>query len=320
MPELRSPPRLHSAALGRLNTSAGSISETTLPRFFFPTPTTSFVEKTGRTSGSSFVAKRKVCRTCYWHIDSMCSCICWRISGDADAMCSCMRCCISGDIDLTCSCISALRSSGDFAVIIFSCIPAHIADMSDDAMPAPPAGMAIPLGCIWFWGWACLWLRLVSQPASTDNASSAAAATRSERLHDFSCSIQIGTTPPAASETRRAAAGGIFSHSHASACSLAHPAAFVGAPSAGSGTFLAVLHLMLPAFVSAHVADSSTGLAQRSGCFTTPRHEPRSDTAQLGAIDIKCDAAGHHLRIVFPQARGGAHVARVRAVVTGINT
>lgn len=40
-----------------------------------------------------------------------------------------MRCCISRDIDFMCSCISALRSSGDFAAIIFSCTPAHIAGL-----------------------------------------------------------------------------------------------------------------------------------------------------------------------------------------------
>jgi hypothetical protein len=113
---------------------------------------------------------------------------------------------------------------------------------------------------------------------------------------------------------------GSISHSRASARSLAHPTAFVGAPPAGRRTFLAVLHLMLSAFVSAHVADGSACLAQRACGFATARDEPGGDPAQPGTIDVKRDAAGHYLRLVFLQARGSAHVACVRAVVAGIET
>jgi len=99
-----------------------------------------------------------------------------------------------------------------------------------------------------------------------------------------------------------------------------HAPALIGTPAAGGGTILAVLHLMLCAFVGAHVADRRARIANRFCSFATPCHHRCGRPAQLRAIDIERNAAGHHLDVVFLQASRGAHVARIGAIVTGFDT
>jgi hypothetical protein len=94
---------------------------------------------------------------------------------------------------------------------------------------------------------------------------------------------------------------------------LAHAAAFLGAPAAGLGACLAVLGLVVTAFVCAGFAHRGAEGARRTVVCAAARHEGDGQAANLGAIDVERDAAGHRFGVRLLQASDGA-------VVTGIGT
>ena len=81
-----------------------------------------------------------------------------------------------------------------------------------------------------------------------------------------------------------------------------------------------MLHLVLGALVTARLADLGAKLAERSGEFAAPGHEGGSQATDLCAVHVECDAARHHLDVVFLQAGRRTHVAGVGAGVAGIDT
>ena len=78
-----------------------------------------------------------------------------------------------------------------------------------------------------------------------------------------------------------------------------HPATFVGACKADGGAFLAVVHFVLLAFLTASLAYLGTQRANCIGMFAAAGHGRRSEGTGLGAIDVQRDAPGHHLHIVL---------------------
>lgn len=106
---------------------------------------------------------------------------------------------------------------------------------------------------------------------------------------------------------------------HRQSMCAGHAPALIGTPAAGGSAILAVLHLVLCAFVGAHVANRRARGANRFCSIAAPCHHRCGYPAQLRAIDIERDAAGHHLDVVFLQASRRAHVASIGAIVTGFD-
>ena len=99
-----------------------------------------------------------------------------------------------------------------------------------------------------------------------------------------------------------------------------HPAALFGTAPAGGGAILAVLRLVLGAFVAACLAYLSANLAKRFRKLAAPRHIARSQSADLGTVHVERNAARHHLDVIFLQAGRRAHIAGVGAGITSFNT
>lgn len=77
--------------------------------------------------------------------------------------------------------------------------------------------------------------------------------------------------------------------------------------------------VVLAAFVGASQAYLTAGPAKMLCQFAVPGHCVRGEAAHGRAIDIKRDAAGHHLDIVFLKAGRHAHIAGSSARVAGVN-
>lgn len=76
----------------------------------------------------------------------------------------------------------------------------------------------------------------------------------------------------------------------------------------GFGTFLAMRHFMFGTFVAAGLAGISAQRTDRLGVGATPGHGRYSQCTNLGAIDIQCNALGHHLDVGFVQTGSCAMV------------
>lgn len=78
-----------------------------------------------------------------------------------------------------------------------------------------------------------------------------------------------------------------------------HPAAFFRTSAACLCAFLAMLHLMLAAFIPASITNFRTSLADGAGKRTAASHIAGCKAANLGAVDVQCDTASHRLRILL---------------------
>ncbi len=81
-----------------------------------------------------------------------------------------------------------------------------------------------------------------------------------------------------------------------------------------------MLRLMLPALAPAGIADFCAKGADSRREFTPARHESCRERANVRAIAIELDAAGHHFDVLLVQALGRAMFARRRAGVAGVDT
>lgn len=99
-----------------------------------------------------------------------------------------------------------------------------------------------------------------------------------------------------------------------------HPAAFVSAAPACRCALLAMLGLMLSAFLAASIANVGARLANSRGKFTATRHVCRSHSANLCAIHVELNAARHFLDILFRQAGNGAVIAGSCAGIAFVDT
>lgn len=99
-----------------------------------------------------------------------------------------------------------------------------------------------------------------------------------------------------------------------------HAPAFIGASPAGLGAFLAMAHLMSGAFVAAGFANFRACLAKQAGHFAAAGHISCSQAADLCAIHVEGNTAGHGFRIGFLQAGCRAMVAGCRTIVARFDT
>lgn len=95
--------------------------------------------------------------------------------------------------------------------------------------------------------------------------------------------------------------------------------AFLSATLAGFCAFLAMTHFMLGAFIAASLADIGAELAQRLGELAASCHVRSSHAADLRAIHVQRNAAGHHFYILLLQAGSRTMVARNGAGVACID-
>jgi len=100
----------------------------------------------------------------------------------------------------------------------------------------------------------------------------------------------------------------------------AHLPACRGAVATGLRATLAVVHLVLTAFLGAGRADVGAQGAELGRELTAARHEARRQAADLGAVDVRRNAARHHLDIVFAKTGSGALVTGQRARIAGVYT
>ena len=81
-----------------------------------------------------------------------------------------------------------------------------------------------------------------------------------------------------------------------------HLVALLSALLAGFDTLLAVLHLMVGAFVTAGLADVCAQGANGCGMLAAAGHGCCGQRADLGTIYIQGDALCHHLHVLLLQA------------------
>lgn len=99
-----------------------------------------------------------------------------------------------------------------------------------------------------------------------------------------------------------------------------HAPAFIGTSPASLGAFLAMAHLMSGAFVAAGFANFRACLAKQAGHFAAAGHISRSQAADLCAIHVEGNTAGHGFWIGFLQAGCRAMVASCRTIVARFDT
>ena len=92
------------------------------------------------------------------------------------------------------------------------------------------------------------------------------------------------------------------------------------AAAAGLSAFFAVLGMgtVLLALVATGLANLGTYFQQVGGVLGATGHEAGGQGADIGAVAVKADAAGHHFYILFLQAGGGAVLAGGDAGVEGV--
>lgn len=101
--------------------------------------------------------------------------------------------------------------------------------------------------------------------------------------------------------------------------SAGHAAAFLGAAPAGLRALLAMCHLVAFALFAAGVAYVGAGLADHAGHFAAARHIAGRHPADVGAVDIECNAARHRLGVGFLQAGSRAVVACNGTGITAVD-
>jgi hypothetical protein len=100
----------------------------------------------------------------------------------------------------------------------------------------------------------------------------------------------------------------------------AHLAARPRAAAAHTGAILAVLRLVLAAFIGTCFTDLRAHKANRASQRARSRHETAGQTTDGGAVDIERDAVRHHLDVIFLQTGAGAAIAGLRAGITAVDT
>ncbi len=105
----------------------------------------------------------------------------------------------------------------------------------------------------------------------------------------------------------------LSSHAHTLAAGLL-------ATAAGFGALLAMrgVGTVLFALVAAGLADFGALLQQVGGVLRAAGHEAGGQGADVGAIPVEANTAGHHFYILLAEAGGGAMLARGDAGVEGI--
>jgi hypothetical protein len=82
-----------------------------------------------------------------------------------------------------------------------------------------------------------------------------------------------------------------------------------------------MLHvLVFSALIATSLADIGTEAAQRLSRLTAHAHHLGGGIAKGGTLHIQLDAAGHHLYVLFLQARGRAVVTNGGAIQACVNT
>ena len=98
-----------------------------------------------------------------------------------------------------------------------------------------------------------------------------------------------------------------------------HLAALFCATPARLSTLLAMVRLVLGAFVAAKLANIRAELADLLGAFAAARHVCGGEPADRGAVDIERDAARHHLHVGLLKTSRGAVVAGIGARVACVD-
>ena len=88
---------------------------------------------------------------------------------------------------------------------------------------------------------------------------------------------------------------------------------------AGLGAPLAMVSLVLRAFVTAGLADISADSAERLCVLTAACHRTGCKLADGSAVDIESDAACHHLDVRFLKAGSRAMMTSHRTVETSFD-
>src|SRR5690606_15406444 len=99
-----------------------------------------------------------------------------------------------------------------------------------------------------------------------------------------------------------------------------HALAFLGAGVTGPRARLAMLVFMASALVGAGAARLRAYLAQGGRLLAVAEHERGAQPAQVRAITIQLNTAGHHRHILFAQAGGGATLAGFGTTNTSLDT
>jgi hypothetical protein len=109
--------------------------------------------------------------------------------------------------------------------------------------------------------------------------------------------------------------------SKAVACnrSSGHLDTLIGTATASLSATLAVIMLVFSAFGCACLADVRAQCANLLGDLASPGHHRCGKSADVGAVHVELDAAGHLLDVTFLQAGTGTVVTCRRTVVTGFN-
>jgi hypothetical protein len=102
--------------------------------------------------------------------------------------------------------------------------------------------------------------------------------------------------------------------------STCHGFALPGAAVTGIGATLAMIHVVLPAFLSAGGAYLSAQPAEFFGELRITGHKLGSEDADVRAIPIKPDASLHHLHVVLLQAGSRAVFTFLSALEARCNT
>ena len=98
-----------------------------------------------------------------------------------------------------------------------------------------------------------------------------------------------------------------------------HLAALFCATPARLSTLLAMVRLVLGAFVAAKLANIRAELADLLGAFAAARHVRGGEPADCGAVDVERDAARHHLHVGLLKTSRGAVVAGIGAGVACVD-
>lgn len=81
-----------------------------------------------------------------------------------------------------------------------------------------------------------------------------------------------------------------------------------------------MFHLVPGAFLAAGIANRCAERTDLSSELAVTCHHRRGKLTKGSAVDVECDAARHHLDVLFLQAGGGALIALNRAVVARLDT
>jgi hypothetical protein len=92
-----------------------------------------------------------------------------------------------------------------------------------------------------------------------------------------------------------------------------HLSAFLRALAARVRATFAMLVFVFRAFLRARITDIRADSADPSRKLTAARHQPYGESADIRAIAVQFDAAGHHLHVLLVQAFGCAVLASDRA-------